>query len=166
MTLVASGKFKGCSRGRTTTSPERRRMVRARKATPVSLASMKRRSVGRSHAHRITRGIDSSRAAVVAASRLLISDRAFVNPKASEATSMVAPATVKISSLDCVWFMSRNCNRKAASVHQQITQKKLSLMFDVAQATSLRRLAVCATWAEIKTLPGREVIASLIYSGN
>jgi len=99
-------------------------MVLARKATPVSLGLMKRRSVGRSHAHRITRGIGSSRAAVAAAELLLITERAFVNAKARAATSMVVPTTARISFLDCLWFMSRNCNRKAASVHQEIMQKK------------------------------------------
>ena len=119
MTLVASGRFKGCSRGRISTSPERSRMVCARKATPVSFGLMKCRSVGRSHAQRITRGTRSIR---VAALRSFITDRTFVIPKASEATSMVAPVTNRISFFDSACFMRRY--GKAASVPQQIIQKK------------------------------------------
>jgi hypothetical protein len=68
-----------------------------------------------------------------------------VNPKARAATSMVVPTTARISFLDCLWFMSRNCNRKAASVHQQIMQKK-SLC---AESRTMAR------WVSEARFPGR-----------
>ena len=123
MTLVASGRSKGCSRGRTSISPECSRIVRARNATPVSFGLMKRKSVGRSHAQSITRGIRSSRVAL--ALLPFITERTFAIPKATEATIIAAPVPNRISFFDSACFMRRN-GRRQVYINNQAKEIELT----------------------------------------
>src|SRR2546422_8491806 len=120
MTLAPSGRFKDCSRGRTSISSERSRMVWARNATPVTFGLMKRRSVGRSHAQSITPGICSRRVEVgLGFFRTL---RALLNLKVTPAPITLAPIAIRIRFLDSDCFMRRYW--KVASVPQQMIWKK------------------------------------------
>src|ERR1044072_4492646 len=60
MSLVSGASCNGCSRGLTTVLPSRSVIVFARNATPVFCGSRNVRFSGRSQAHRITGGKDST----------------------------------------------------------------------------------------------------------
>src|SRR6266404_8333744 len=87
---------------------------------------MKRRSVGRSHAQRITRGVSFRRMLLLPELRLFSTERAFVSPSASDANSSEAPTKAMIAFLFGECLINER-TWKAPSVHQGNAQKKFAL---------------------------------------
>jgi hypothetical protein len=131
---VPGGTFNDCRRGCTTTRSPRKIIVRERNATPTFRGSMKLRSLGRSHAHKINRGTLRS-AEVNAPVVPLPLNGLRLNTKAREqtATQMLATASTKFFLAMFEGMRLLDCQR---SLHQQAEPEKL---FNQQSALNLSR---------------------------